>query len=302
MTILKPILRTSKQKEILVNENFNSVSPLGLFSIRENLNGITVFIRGGYYNNNIGTSIVVLDKKFNVSVSATTYVYFNTNTNIIDSNTTGFTNGNIPLYTIITNSTKITSIVDNRKVALFKQETPNNFYVAPYVLPVATSTTVGAVKPDGGTIVVDGFGTLTDVTNPSAAIVFNSTLTSDVSMITTNVAVDLIDMTLTEGTYYLIYFATFLYSSPSNSNVITLYLSDGTNIVSHSQKSTFSTTSNPNRHIQNSNACVITLTETKTIKLRAMHTFSSTATAKALATTNTLYGTDGATRLIALKI
>ena len=298
MTQLKTIPKISKQKEILVNENTNSLMHLSTFSLRENLNGLTVFIRGGVYNNNLGNQINIDDKIINLSVSNTHYIYFNTITNLIENNTTGFSNGNIALYTITTNTEKIINIIDNRKISFLNNGIPSNFYVAPYVLPKATSTIIGGVKPDGGTIVVDGFGTLTDITNSSGAIIFNTNLNSDISIPTLNTYYNLLSLTLTPGTYYILYFVSFKYTSVSNNYVLSLELTDETTIYSHSWKSTY-TNASPIT-MQNFNNCLITLTETKTLTLKAKNTVSTTTT-KALATNNSL-GTNGATRMIALKL
>lgn len=298
MTQLKTIPKISKQKEIIINENTNSLIHLSTFSLRENLNGLTVFIRGGLYNDNLGNQINVSDKIINLSISNTHYIYFNTITNLIENNTSGFSNGNIALYTITTNTEKIINIIDNRKISFLNNGTPSNFYVAPYILPVATSTTIGGVKPDGGTIVVDGFGTLTDVTNSSGAIIFNTNLNSDVSIPTLNTYYNLLSLTLPPGTYYILYFVSFEYQSSTNSYVLSLELTDETNIYSHSFKSTYNVAS-PVK-MQNFNNCLITLTETKTLTLKAKNSVSTTTT-KALATNNSL-GTNGATRMIALKL
>ena len=302
MTTLKNIAKISKQKEILFNENNTCLSPLGLFSIKENLNGLTLIIRGGYYNKNDGTSILISDEIINLTISNTHYIYFNTTTNLIEINTTGFSNGNIALYTVTTNTTKITNISDKRKIALFKQETPNNFYVPPYVLPKATSSTIGGVKPDGGTIVVNGFGTITDVTNPAAATVFNINLNSNVLLATKNVDYDLLSISLTEGTYFILYYATSLYDSANNSNSILLELKDTTTSYSHSFASMVLATT-PQRYLQSFKQCLITLTEPKTLTLKGRYSASSgTNTATILATTNSGLSSTGATRLIALKI
>lgn len=298
MTQLKTIPKISKQKEVLINENTNSLMHLSTFSLRENLNGLTVFIRGGVYNNNLGNQINVSDKIINLSISNTHYIYFNTTTNLIENNTSGFSNGNIALYTIITNTEKIINIIDNRKISFLNNGTPSNFYVAPYILPKATATTIGGIKPDGGTIVVDGFGTLTDVTNSSGAIMFNTNLNTNVSVLTANTYYDILSLTLTKGNYYIIYFVTFEYTSGNNSNVLSLELTDGTTIYSHSWKTTYLTSTL--FKMQNFNNCLINITETKTLTLKAKNTATTTNTT-ALATNNSL-GTNGATRMIAIKL
>lgn len=298
MTTLKTIPKISKQKEILFNENNNCLSPLGLFSIKENLNGLTVIIRGGYYNKNDGTSILINDKIINLSISNTHYIYFNTTTNLIETNTTGFTNGNIALYTVTTNTTKITNISDKRKVGLYSYLEPSNFYTAPYTLPIATPTIIGGVKPDNETIIIDGFGEIKDTTSGTSVLSYKKDLLNNLLLNGSSVDNEILSITLPSGTYYITYYVDVSYSATTNSHNMILEFKDNTNIYSHN----FNSTSVGTGKRQLFHNLIITLTENKILYLNLKFAATSSQTATALSTTYNLIANVGATRIIAIKL
>lgn len=300
MTTLKTIPKISKQKEILFNENNVCLSPLCLFSIKENLNGLTVIIRGGYYNKNDGTSILINDKMINLSINNTHYIYFNTTTNLIENNIIGFSNGNIALYTVTTNATKITNISDKRKVGLYSYLEPSIFYNN-YTLPIATTTTIGGVKPDNETIIIDGFGEIkdtTNTTNTSTVLTYKRDLLNNLVLTGGNIDNEILTITLSPGTYYITYYVDVSYSATINAHNMILEFKDNTNIYSHN----FNSTSVGTGKRQLFHNLIITLTENKILYLNLKFAATSSQTATALSTTNNLIANVGATRLIAIKL
>lgn len=99
----------------LVNENFDAVEPAALFGIDvANSNLLTLAYYGG--NMMVGTThTAISDGTWTLNASATNYIEC-TNAGVSSVNTTGFTAGRIPLYTVVTDATTRTSTTDKRAI------------------------------------------------------------------------------------------------------------------------------------------------------------------------------------------
>jgi hypothetical protein len=108
---LDTITSAQSQKETTANNMFEAESPAALFGCRTNV-GLTFGYYGGVMLVDgvvtaIATSSVLLD------ASTTNYVEA-TRAGVVSKNTTGFTAGRIPLYTIVTGASTITSATPAR--------------------------------------------------------------------------------------------------------------------------------------------------------------------------------------------
>lgn len=101
------------QKEVTQNALNNSASPAMLFARREST---TSALTWGYYGGKIlaaGVASSIANGTVALSASTTNYVEA-TNAGVVSKNTTGFTAGQIPLYTVVTGASTITSYTDHR--------------------------------------------------------------------------------------------------------------------------------------------------------------------------------------------
>lgn len=104
------ISSTQANKEVVVNANMNSASPALCWGQRASTTvGLTWGYYGGYYNGN-----AIANGTLTLSASSTNYVEANASTGAVTSNTSGFTGGRIPLYTVVTGASTITSWTDLR--------------------------------------------------------------------------------------------------------------------------------------------------------------------------------------------
>jgi len=112
-TTLLDLLTTNAQQEAGANALFNASSPATLFARREST---TSGLTWGYYGGAIlvaGAVSAIANGTVALSTSTTNYVEA-TNAGVVSKNTTGFTAGQIPLYTIVTGSSTVTSYTDHR--------------------------------------------------------------------------------------------------------------------------------------------------------------------------------------------
>ena len=101
------------QKEVTQNAINNSASPAMLFARREST---TTALTWGYYGGKIlaaGAATSIANGTVALTASTTNYVE-TTNAGVVSKNTTGFTAGQIPLYTVVTGTATITSYTDHR--------------------------------------------------------------------------------------------------------------------------------------------------------------------------------------------
>lgn len=107
------ILSTNAQQEPGANALFNSASPAMLFARREST---TTGLTWGYYGGKIlaaGVATNIAVGTIALTASQNNYVEA-TNAGVVSKNTTGFTAGQIPLYTVVTGASTITSYTDHR--------------------------------------------------------------------------------------------------------------------------------------------------------------------------------------------
>jgi hypothetical protein len=112
-TTLLDILTTNAQQEVNANALFNAASPSTLFARRESTSaGLT----WGYYGGAIlagGVVSAIVNGTVALTASATNYIEA-TAAGVVSKNTTGFTPGQIPLYTAVVGVSSVTTYTDHR--------------------------------------------------------------------------------------------------------------------------------------------------------------------------------------------
>ncbi len=112
-TTLLDLITTNAQQEVNANALFNAASPATLFARRESTSaGLT----WGYYGGAIlagGTVSAIANGTVALTASATNYIE-STAAGVVSKNTTGFTAGQIPLYTAVAGASSVTSYTDHR--------------------------------------------------------------------------------------------------------------------------------------------------------------------------------------------
>ena len=115
MTVLTQISETQAQKATTANENFTSTAVAGLFG----RNGVTTTaLTWGYWGGTIyvdGTATTISDGTVALTASNTNYVEA-TRAGVVSANVAAFTAGRIPLYTVVTSGSAITSYTDVREL------------------------------------------------------------------------------------------------------------------------------------------------------------------------------------------
>ena len=114
-TNLDLIAQSQASKEVTANALFDAGSPATLFGRRASLcSGLNWFYYGGsMVVDGVLTTIANNAAALVLSASTTNYVEA-TRAGVVSKNTTGFTAGAIPLYTIVTGASSVTSYTDNR--------------------------------------------------------------------------------------------------------------------------------------------------------------------------------------------
>lgn len=109
-----PILTAQAAKEITANAYFDAASPATLYGRRQSTSsGLT----WGYYGGNVlvnGALTQIANGTLTLTASTINYIEAEPTTGAVSSNTTGFTAGRTPLYTVVTGSASVTSYTDNR--------------------------------------------------------------------------------------------------------------------------------------------------------------------------------------------
>lgn len=117
---LDTISGTQDQKEVTANTLFEAESPGALFGCKSNI-GLTFGYYGGVM---IVDGVVTAVSSGTVLLTASTTNYVEaTNAGVVSTNTTGFTAGRIPLYTILTDTASITSATPARGHLFMGHET-----------------------------------------------------------------------------------------------------------------------------------------------------------------------------------
>ena len=116
MTILETV-NASASPETQMNNNAIATGPAGMFGIKlKTTSGLLLAIYGGLlYVDGVATAIADLDGGTRITLTGSTTNYVErTRAGVVSANTSGFTAGRIPLYTVVTSSTAITSYTDYR--------------------------------------------------------------------------------------------------------------------------------------------------------------------------------------------
>lgn len=113
-TLLDTIAANQASKEVVANALFDAASPAMLWGRHASAcNGLTWGYYGGNYQ--VGaTAHAIANGTVSLTASATNYVYADATSGAVAVNTTGCPAGSIPLYTIVTGSTTVTSYTDAR--------------------------------------------------------------------------------------------------------------------------------------------------------------------------------------------
>lgn len=114
-TLLDLISQSQASKEVTANALFDAGSPAMLFGRRASLcSGLNWFYYGGtMLVDGVLTAISNNAAALALSASTTNYVEA-TRAGVVSKNTTAFTPGSIPLYTIVTGASTVTSYTDQR--------------------------------------------------------------------------------------------------------------------------------------------------------------------------------------------
>lgn len=113
MTDIVQISASQAAKEITANEAFGALGPAGLFG---RMYTTTAGLTWGYYGGIMmvnGVLTTIADGTVALTASSTNYIQA-TRAGVVSRNTTGFTAGQIPLYTAVTDAAAITSYTDYR--------------------------------------------------------------------------------------------------------------------------------------------------------------------------------------------
>lgn len=113
-TNLDLIPTSSANKEAVGNGLFDAASPAAIWGRRASTTtGLTWGYYGGTYM--VGaTANAVANGTLTLTASTTNYVYADNVTGAVSANTTGFPAGKIPLYSIVTGTSTVTSYTDYR--------------------------------------------------------------------------------------------------------------------------------------------------------------------------------------------
>lgn len=132
-----------EQKEAVANTLFDAVSQSMIFGMREDTTDLLTWgWYGGRFTKGDGTNVAIVNDVLTLSASTTNYIEADTN-GAVTKNTTAFSAGAIPLYTVVTSSTAPTGYTDHR------DGTQGNYTVRNGKKRVAASvSTSGAVTID----------------------------------------------------------------------------------------------------------------------------------------------------------
>lgn len=103
-------------KATTANELFNAGSPATLFGRR---NSTSTGLTWGYYGGVVmvgATPTTIANGTLTLSASTTNYIEC-TSAGVISKNTVGFTGGSVPLYTVVTGASSVTSYTEKRSLA-----------------------------------------------------------------------------------------------------------------------------------------------------------------------------------------
>lgn len=112
-TLLDTISSSQASKEVTANAIFDASSPATIFGRRASTSSALTW---GYYGGRLlvdGVLTAIANGTVALTASNTNYVEA-TRAGVVSKNTTGFTAGSIPLYTIVAGASTVTSYTDER--------------------------------------------------------------------------------------------------------------------------------------------------------------------------------------------
>lgn len=108
------IIQAQASKEVTANALFDALSPASLYGRRQSTSsGLT----WGYYGGNVlvnGVLTQIANGTLTLTASLTNYVEAEPTTGAVSSNTTAFTAGRTPLYTVVAGASTVSSYTDHR--------------------------------------------------------------------------------------------------------------------------------------------------------------------------------------------
>lgn len=107
------ISSTQAQKEVNANELFNGMSNSSLYGRRLDTTALTWKYYGGRVQRD-GTYTTIPNNEILLTASTTNYISVNPATGVVSKNSTAFTPGEVPLYSVVTGASTITSYTDYR--------------------------------------------------------------------------------------------------------------------------------------------------------------------------------------------
>jgi hypothetical protein len=116
-TNLDTISTASAQKEVAANETDDAESPASFGGRHGSVTlGLTWGVYGGKYMAGGASPAITMaaNATLALTASSTNYVEFDPVTGAFSSNTTGFTAGRVPLYSVVTGSSTVSSYIDER--------------------------------------------------------------------------------------------------------------------------------------------------------------------------------------------
>lgn len=156
MTTLTQVLTTQANKETTINNVFTAVSQAGLFGRKlETTSALTFGYYGGVVVTGSGTLTSIADGTLAMTNAATNYIEVSA-AGTVSTNTSAFTAGRRPLYTVTTSGGAITAVTDWRT---------SEYLVNPYF---AGNVSIG------GNLAVTGTSTLTGTVAALGSVAFNA--------------------------------------------------------------------------------------------------------------------------------
>ena len=113
-TNLDTLTSSQASKEVTANNLFDAGSPPTIFGRRATTTtALTWGYYGGRFRNSSGVYSTISNATLALTASQTNYIEVTVD-GVVSSNTTAFTAGRIPLYTVITGTATVTSYTDQR--------------------------------------------------------------------------------------------------------------------------------------------------------------------------------------------
>ncbi|MBR8248702.1 hypothetical protein [Burkholderia cenocepacia] len=166
-TNIDQISSTQANKELTMNSLTDAASPAMLWGRRASGSiGMTWAYYGGRFVDSTGTAHAIANGSITLGASTTTYIYADNVTGAVSSNTTAFPAGKVPLYSVVTGASSVTSWLDYR-----------SYQPSAVSGGGGTVTSVGLSMPSGFSVAntpVTGSGTLgvtLNAQNPGVALI-----------------------------------------------------------------------------------------------------------------------------------